>query len=183
MQFSFKVFKPPAFSGALVGLRKATLSFCMSVCFSACPSVLPHGTTRLPLEGFLFNPLNAELNPICHLLALSGAHLILHVSRIRVNLMFMYFFFENFSRKFKFRYILTRMASSLHDDLCTFTIMSRWILLRARTVSDRTVEQIKTYIFFLKPCRLWDNMEKYGRDRQVIDDSIIRRMRFSCWLI
>ena len=29
-----------------------------------------------------FNPLNAELNPICHLLALLGAHHILHVSRI-----------------------------------------------------------------------------------------------------
>ena len=33
----------------------------------------------------LLNPLNAELNPICHLLALLGAHHILHVSRIRVN--------------------------------------------------------------------------------------------------
>ena len=33
----------------------------------------------------IFNPLNAELNPICHLLALLGAHHILHVSRIRVN--------------------------------------------------------------------------------------------------
>ena len=32
-----------------------------------------------------FNPLNAELNPICHLLALLGAHHILHISRIRVN--------------------------------------------------------------------------------------------------
>jgi len=32
-----------------------------------------------------FNPLNAELNPICHLLALLGARHILHVSRIRVN--------------------------------------------------------------------------------------------------
>jgi hypothetical protein len=31
------------------------------------------------------NPLNAQLNPICHLLALLGAHHILHVSRIRVN--------------------------------------------------------------------------------------------------
>jgi hypothetical protein len=31
------------------------------------------------------NPLNAELNSICHLLALLGAHHILHVSRIRVN--------------------------------------------------------------------------------------------------
>ena len=32
-----------------------------------------------------FNPLNAELNPICCLLALLGAHHFLHVSRIRVN--------------------------------------------------------------------------------------------------
>ena len=30
------------------------------------------------------NTLNAELNPICHLLALVGAHHILHVSRVRV---------------------------------------------------------------------------------------------------
>jgi hypothetical protein len=31
------------------------------------------------------NPLKAELNPICHLLVLLGAHHILHVSKIRVN--------------------------------------------------------------------------------------------------
>jgi len=31
------------------------------------------------------NPLNAELNPICHLLALLGAHHILHISRLRVK--------------------------------------------------------------------------------------------------
>jgi len=31
---------------------------------------------------------NAELNPICHLLALLGAHDILHGSRIRVNIYF-----------------------------------------------------------------------------------------------
>jgi len=31
------------------------------------------------------NPLYAELNPICHLLALLGAHHILHVSRVRVK--------------------------------------------------------------------------------------------------
>jgi len=32
-----------------------------------------------------FNPRNAELNPICHLLALLGARHILHVRRIRVK--------------------------------------------------------------------------------------------------
>ena len=35
----------------------------------------------------LFNPLNPELNPICYLLALLGAHHFLHVSRIRVKLL------------------------------------------------------------------------------------------------
>jgi len=32
-----------------------------------------------------FNPLNTELNHICHLLALLGAHHIFYVSRVRVN--------------------------------------------------------------------------------------------------
>jgi hypothetical protein len=36
----------------------------------------------------LINPLNAELNPICHLLALLGAHHIFHVSRRRINARF-----------------------------------------------------------------------------------------------
>jgi hypothetical protein len=35
----------------------------------------------------LFNPLKLELNPICYLLALLGAHHFLHVSRIRVKLL------------------------------------------------------------------------------------------------
>ena len=34
------------------------------------------------------NPLNAELNPICHLLALLGGATIVVVSRLRVNLYF-----------------------------------------------------------------------------------------------
>ena len=36
-------------------------------------------------ETLYINPLNAELHPIWHLLALLGAHHILHVSRIRVK--------------------------------------------------------------------------------------------------
>ena len=43
-----------------------------------------YGTKSEEEETYL-NPLNAELNPICHLLALLGAHHILHVSRIWVN--------------------------------------------------------------------------------------------------
>jgi hypothetical protein len=41
-------------------------------------------TSLFPSFNYI-NPLNAELNPICHLLAFLGAHHILHVSRTRVN--------------------------------------------------------------------------------------------------
>jgi hypothetical protein len=46
------------------------------------------GRASFSYDGILncnFNPLNAELSPICHLLALLGAHHILHVSGLRVN--------------------------------------------------------------------------------------------------
>jgi hypothetical protein len=37
------------------------------------------------IQYFCINPLNADLNPICHLLALLGACLIFNINRIRVN--------------------------------------------------------------------------------------------------
>ena len=42
-------------------------------------------STTLQEYPHIFNPLNAELNPISYLLALLGAHHFLHVSRIRVK--------------------------------------------------------------------------------------------------
>ena len=44
-----------AFLDAFAKLRKATISFVISVCPIVCPSVRPHGTTRLPLDGFGLN--------------------------------------------------------------------------------------------------------------------------------
>ena len=57
-----------------------------------------HGTTtKIKVDNLLpsattdfisfVNPLKPELNPICYLLALLGAHHFLHVSRIRVKLL------------------------------------------------------------------------------------------------
>ena len=40
---------------------------------------------KIRLVSLPINPLKPELNPICYLLALLGAHHFLHVSRIRVN--------------------------------------------------------------------------------------------------
>jgi hypothetical protein len=36
--------------------------------------------------------------------------------------------------------------------------------------------------FFWKSRHLWDNVEKYGRDRQATDDNIIQHMHFACWI-
>jgi hypothetical protein len=43
----------------------------------------------LSTQSNYFNLLNVKLNPICHLLALLGAHHILHVSGKRVKVIFM----------------------------------------------------------------------------------------------
>jgi len=44
-------------------------------------------TSRHSYSRILLNPLKPELNPICYLLVLLGAHHFLHVSRIRVKLL------------------------------------------------------------------------------------------------
>jgi len=44
----------------------------------------------------LISPLNAELNPICHVLTLLEPHHILHVSRIKVNLIVRIIFSEQY---------------------------------------------------------------------------------------
>jgi len=43
------------------------------------------GKGQSDINTVKINPLNAELNPICHLLALLGSHHIIHVSRIRIK--------------------------------------------------------------------------------------------------
>jgi hypothetical protein len=52
-----------------------------------CLHILAYKTCAVCLvyARWLLNPLNTELNPICYLLALLGAHHFLHVSRIRVK--------------------------------------------------------------------------------------------------
>jgi hypothetical protein len=76
-------------------------------------SVLPHGTTQLPMDVFSWN--------------------------------LIWRFFESMSRKFKFYFNLTRLTDTFHEYLSTFIIISLWILLRIKNISDKFVEKIKTY--------------------------------------
>ena len=55
------------------------------ICREMCLWALNNDHPILVIANHLFNPLKPELNPICYLLALLGAHNFLHVSRIRVK--------------------------------------------------------------------------------------------------
>jgi hypothetical protein len=97
-------------------------------------------------------------------------------------------FFENLSRKFKFLLISDKNNGHLwRENLCTFMIVSRWILLKTRNVLDKSFsENQNTHFMFndlppplQKSCRLWDNVGKCFRAGQVTDDNIIWRMRFA----
>jgi len=63
-------------------------------------------------QTYLFNPLNAELNPIRHLLALTGAHHFVHVSRIRVTIL-----------PYLIRFVLFNSCPSL----CTSYVAELWV--------------------------------------------------------
>ena len=57
--------KAVVFQGASSKFRQATISFAMSVRPSVRPSVCPHGTTRLPLDGFWLNLIFGVFSKIC----------------------------------------------------------------------------------------------------------------------
>jgi len=65
----------------------------------------------------IVNPLNAELNPICPLLALLGAHHILYISRIRVN-----------QHKFIAHYVETKCESKIIHKIMSISIHFFFIL-------------------------------------------------------
>ena len=67
----------------------------------------------------------------------------------------------------------------MHTDMCTFMVISEWIVLRTSNLLDENSKEIKRhfkfYNFFVrKPCRLWDNVEKYGKAAQATGDNMAR---------
>jgi len=76
---------------SLMFLHQIPVYTLLSPIRATCPAVchLPYWiiSTTVPYMWCHINPLNPELNPICYLLALLGAHHFLHVSRIRVKLL------------------------------------------------------------------------------------------------
>ena len=112
--------------GAFAKLRKATISFVLSV----CPSV------RMEQLGSNWTD-------------------------FRGILMFVYFFFENLSRKFKFSQNLTRITSTLHGDQYTFLFISR-----SRTGSYKNVEKIQIHFMYTK--LFFSKIVPFRREREKV---------------
>jgi len=70
---------------AAINSRRSESTLRVYGCWGRRGNVFALSSRTAPLRIYTVNPLNAELNPFCHLPALLGAHHILHVSRIRVN--------------------------------------------------------------------------------------------------
>jgi len=79
------------------------------------------------------------------------------------------------------------MAGTLHEDLCTFMIMSRSVLLSVRNVSYRSCRANQNTHFMLRNFfsengTVCENVEEHCRAKQAADGRIVRRMRVAYWL-
>jgi hypothetical protein len=61
MLIKYSLLKYSDMSGAFEKLIKGTINFVVFV----CPSVLPYGKTRLPLNGFSLNLMFKEFSRVC----------------------------------------------------------------------------------------------------------------------
>ena len=70
-------------------------------------------------------------------------------------------FFENASTKFQFLYTLIRITGTLHEDQCTFLVVSRSVLLRMRNVSGKSCRQNQNTHFILNNFFFLENLAVY----------------------
>jgi hypothetical protein len=148
-------------------LWKAIISFLMSVCLSVClsnclyicpsvlPSVRPHGSTRLPLDGFSWKFIFEYFQVFCRE---NSSSLTSHKKSGYFTWRPMYIFIISHS-------VFLRMKN-----------------VSDKTVKKMKIKFYVQYLFLKKSCPLWYNVEKYGRARRSKYDDIIWRMRFACWL-
>jgi len=88
-------------------------------------------------------------------------------------------FFENLSRKLEFHYNLIILTTILHEDQYTILIIYRSVIFRIRNISDIAHRQnqnthfvLSNFFFSRRPCRLWNNVGKYCRTGQAINDNM-----------
>jgi len=79
------------------------------------------------------------------------------------------------------------IAGTLHEDQCTFVVISGWKLVKMDNVSGESCgENQNTHFTFEtfspKSFRLWDDVKKRVRIRQATEDNTMPRLRFASWI-
>jgi hypothetical protein len=121
-----------------------------------CRSICPHGTTRLPLDGFSWNLTFEDFFPEC-------------VQKIQIRLKFdkkRHFMWRRMEI-FKISCIILPRIGIITDNSCR---------------ENQNIQfMFSNFFFSRKSCRLWGNVENYDRAR-LATGNVIRRMGFACWL-
>ena len=74
-------------------------------------------------------------------------------------------------------------TGTLRENLSTFMIIARWILLRLRNVSNKSCRKNKTHILYsINPLPTPTPENRVVCDIMWTDDNIIRRLHFACWM-
>jgi hypothetical protein len=86
-------------------------------------------------------------------------------------------FFQKSVRKSKFHWNLTRITGTLHEDIFTSMIISRWILTIRNVLGKSCSENQNTHSmfnnFFLKVMLFMIYVEKYGAAREATEDKMV----------
>jgi hypothetical protein len=123
------------FSGAFAKLRRANISFVISVCPSAGMSVRPHRTTWLPLDGLSWKLLFDYFSKFC-----------------RENLSLMKIWHE---------WPVLYVKTNIHVWSHVAQFFLEWEMFQKIIYKkSKPYFMFDKLFFFLKSCRLWDNVEK-----------------------
>ena len=80
---------------------------------------------------------------------------------------------------------MAEITGTLHEDVFTFMIISRRILIRMRNISDKSYRE-KTHILrsitFCENRTVYEVISKNVVEPEATNDNIIWRMRFPCWI-
>jgi hypothetical protein len=115
-------------------------------------SVCPHGTTRLPLDGFLWIFICEDFLKMC---------------------------WEN-SNFIKIWRVKGTLHEDLWQYLTELFL--EWEMFQTKVVDKIKTHILCSITFFRKSCCVWGNVEEYGRVRQATDDNMTqKKMCFAFW--
>jgi hypothetical protein len=133
--------------------------------------ILCHNTPFLFTRNsshWTFNPSNAELNPISHLLALEGARHFVHVSRIRVNMA---------NTKGEPRYEQLFFNNNYRILKLTQQYMCKWnsFQIKSYIIVDKR-KYIRNIIDFAAPCTILSHIVSFHIITPINNDLLYRRV-------